>query len=464
MHMRNTIKAGILILVMAAAAVHAGPVRVSMIWDPDDFPQWNAAQYLRELSARFGDALSVEMYYAEESMEVYRQLLILEQGTQALMSYIQGRMLLQSTYWEDSAGYAGVPYGMLIEGIESGRARKLFRKQKTPEKLRAAYDSREYPLIMVEGAVYPDVPDLVEWGSFINGFLPENMRKKILRETPAVQAEKLVLTVIEDGSKKTGQLDTGVVSGLERMGIEAEVRREDSDTKGSRKLLKKLKVKKLPVYLLDESVRYLDSFDVYVRAGMITKRKKHYVLNMSGGGAFYRGRKQMPGLLRIFVMPMCPYSAMAEEVIYNGIKSGAINADISVEVHYIVFKTTDSRKPFVSPFGKPDWEEAARQSVIQKDFPERFQGYLELRNRDPHSTFWDDAVMGAGLDPGYVKREFEEGMKCLEEDAALVKELGINRSPTFLWENRDLVTGLDNLRKIEVFKDIEAKEGTCGGK
>ena len=480
------------------------PLNVSIIWDPEDFPQWNSIQYTKELISRFGNLsaglsnlISVNIYYAVDNEETQRQLLMLQKGQSILFSYTQGRILIPSLTWKDSAIFAGVSPEQINSEIKDDRGKTLFKNQKTPKMLSESYSKNKYATLMVSENIYPGAPNLMGWAYFINGLLPNN--QKILsfsqNETSGtIKKDNIDLFVIEDTKTICGIMNELVGPMLKDYGIEPKIRKMNAEDVDGKNYIKKLKAERIPLYFFNKAIEKSKSFEKLVKSEIIYKqdnpadkqdipqqveesnwkpelvrdieipilRDNYYILDVKGTSVLLLKNKRIPKNLKIFVMAQCPSGITTENAIFDSIEKGDIPKDISVEIHYIVHATTIPSTPFISLHGTAEWEEEVRQKIIQEYFTDRFSKYLLLRNKTPDSSLWDMAAIEAGIDPEFIKEKFEEGKKYLAADSALVDELGINVSPTFLWENQELLVGIGSLKRTKGFENINiVEESPC---
>ena len=163
-------------------------------------------------------------------------------------------------------------------------------------------------------------------------------------------------------------------------------------------------------------------------------------------------------------MSQCPFGTQAENSLIEAVKKKLIPDKIRVRIRYIADVTgSGTQRSFRSLHGPAEWEENARQLLIGDMYPGKLFDYLLERNKNPNSSMWQVAAGKAGIDPDVITRKFEKGKELLARDVKIADELGINASPTFLWEGRLLISGLAGLKKIPGFEKISVKgsAGSC---
>jgi len=156
-------------------------------------------------------------------------------------------------------------------------------------------------------------------------------------------------------------------------------------------------------------------------------------------------RKTIPKRLDIFSMSFCPYSKQAETRLINHIKRN--NLDIDLKIHYLV-KIKDGRLSALH--GLKELNENRRRVIIQKYWPDKFLRYLLLHKNNSYRK----AIRVLGIKYTQLKEKMDEADKLLLDDYQLAKELKIYASPTFLWQNKFLIS---NLEQLAMFSPFEKK-------
>ncbi len=156
---------------------------------------------------------------------------------------------------------------------------------------------------------------------------------------------------------------------------------------------------------------------------------------------FYR-RPLIPNHLDVFSMSSCFFSKRAEKRLINYLKAHKLNTD--VKVHYIV---SIIGKRLTVPSGDEELKETKARVIIQKFWPKKFFNYLILRQDNSYL----DTLRKIGLKHRDIRKKLSEAEILLVDDYQLNKELNVNASPTFLWQNKFLVSQLDQLVTLPPF-------------
>ncbi len=225
----------------------------------------------------------------------------------------------------------------------------------------------------------------------------------------------------------------------------------------------------LPLYLVKKTKENRAKVEPYIKAGAILETDSYLVFPHLTRTGVYTKKQVQPNVLDIFVMSQCPYGVMAENLIINAKKDGKFPADKTVRLRYIVNYNPET-KEFQSLHGSAEWEEDVRQLLIAKYYPEKFWKYLEIRNKDYRSSRWDKAMEQAGINVNKILKKFDtEGLELLKAEAAYGAEYGINASPSFLWEGKEVLDfgsvaqkqGLEFLNPARGNNQAAAPAGSC---
>jgi len=279
--------------------------------------------------------------------------------------------------------------------------------------------------------------------------------------TPVPSAvSRPVVTILEIQAQDPLVHDQAVVKALEEA-FQATFHKLDPKTDQAKTLLASSGVQRLPAFFIPEK-------------GLGAAARRHLELLVANGmmarmpGYFFAREDKVPeselfardriaGRLDVFVMSQCPFANGALRSLAYALQEKKLPAGTTLSVHYLLSPLCLTRTaggiqvsgPLQSSHGLGEVEEDIRQLVIKKFFPDQWGRYIFLRSYDFESSYWDEAARGAGLDEQAVrgKARSDEGKALLREDGKLAAELGIAASPTFLWENRDLLSA-ESLQKV----------------
>jgi len=286
-------------------------------------------------------------------------------------------------------------------------------------------------------------------------------------ETADNQAKKNLTTliVLEDKRCTARECRPGPVIGkLKKTFGELKVVRHDWSSDECKRIFKVEKLRYLPVFLFDKSVKKNRGYARIKQYMVKSASGKMLVLKYpasfdplaeicdngkddTGNGKVdcddptCKGtvicRKDEPKRLEVFTMSQCPFGTKAldsmEEVL------NAFEDRIDFRVHYIASKRGDG---FKSLHGQDEVDEDIRELCAIKHYPKnhKYMRYIWCRNRKIKDKNWKACTGGNGIEAEVIEKCFKgkEGKKLLAEDIKLAKELGVTASPTWLANNRFL--------------------------
>ena len=280
----------------------------------------------------------------------------------------------------------------------------------------------------------------------------------------------LEVLVVEDKDYAAGKQDARATEGLANfLGGEAKVTVLTVEEAKQNPKIEKVDYSFLPVYLVKKTDTLRKKVDQHIQAGYVQETDEYLVFPHVTRTGVHTDKTAKPGVLEIFVMSQCPYGAMAENLVITAQKEGKMPKDKTVQLRYIVTYNAQTGD-FQSLHGSAEWEENVRQLLIAKYYPEKFWKYLEIRNKDYRSSRWDKAMEEAGINVNKIMKKFDtEGKELLKAEAAYGDEYGINASPTFLWEGKEVLDfgsvaqkqGLEFLNPARGQRGAAAPAGSC---
>ena len=209
----------------------------------------------------------------------------------------------------------------------------------------------------------------------------------------------------------------------------------------------------LPLYLIKKTPAVRTKFERHLQHGYVQETADFIVLANQTRWGVYTRKPVRKDVMDLFVMTQCPFGVRAENVVIQAMKNGKLPADKTLRLHYIV--DYDPVRGFNSMHGSSEWEEAVRQLLIAKYYPQKFWKYLEIRNKDYRSSRWDKAMKQAGIDTKKIMKKFDsEGLELLKAEAAYANEFGVSASPSVVWEGR-VRTDLKEAMTFEGFGFLE---------
>ncbi len=246
----------------------------------------------------------------------------------------------------------------------------------------------------------------------------------------------------------TRDLETGIarVAGLTRP---KELRFDGPEAKA---LLERLGVDFIPYVIFDRKIEGSDKFFDLARNGMIARKNGEYVIPenmfMQGVVMLFK-RKHNPLELDLFLVSEGPAGKEALREIGGYLEKEP--AAFKVTCHYI---STFREFGIDALHGPGEIKENIHQLLIQKYHPDKFWKYQKSYTE---GKGFEAACKEAGIDVLDINKRQEEGIELLRQDADLCKELGISASPTFLWENRMVMSNLQAFRQTALSKKFEER-------
>ena len=160
-------------------------------------------------------------------------------------------------------------------------------------------------------------------------------------------------------------------------------------------------------------------------------------------------RKEKKGTLDLFVMSDCPYCAKAEAALHE--LEGSLGGAMKVTLHFVMAgldgygyadyptKGKCEQYPdgnwYCGLHGKEEVRENMRRLCIQALYPDEILSYVVCDNEKDD---WEACAKELGLVPMKIDKcmSGKKGLKLMQKNADLLWKIGIDRSPTFLWNNK----------------------------
>lgn len=235
----------------------------------------------------------------------------------------------------------------------------------------------------------------------------------------------------------------------------------DYTSEQAKEMLAKFRLATLPFVYFSKEVAESENFLTLVKQGTIDKKEGYFFIpqnRLPPTKLFLINRQNEPNRLDLFVMSQCPYGKEAERVLIEYIRAN--NLKIDLRLHYIV---TFRKFGIDSLHGPEEIQENVWQLLMQKYYPDKFFDYLLKRNAG--RSFYE-VTKELEVDVQKLAAQSAEGIKLLEADFAITRELNIRSSPTIIYQNQYLIPRLDALSKEEPFTKLPppatgAGKGSC---
>jgi hypothetical protein len=450
-------------------------------------PSINLSSELRFIRQKFGSRITVNvLYYAEydpqkgvfdtaggksETEETLRQAYIFRRYQDKYWDYVWARSFdVYNTEWAKSAKLAGISPGE-IQDINKNSANTDSLKL-----LKDSYYSAtekgidEFPAVFVNGKKAPQVLNLVDLASAINGALPQSARINYIDAVPITDIVPLEVSVIIN-PYGYGSDPYPAFSVIKNSLPQSAMKRLDYEDQAAMDIVDKLGIELLPACVIKKPVpaNFTDKISELIKTGLLVQSKDPDFLVVPSTRivyGLYLNRSKIENELSIFVMSNCPWGVETLAYFSRGNMSHtSALTDLNIRYHYIINVSTPSPRTlrdFTALHGSPEVEESARQLIINKYYPEKFADYIEARRTDIESTLFYKALDKAGIPEDAVRQKMDtEAVGLLAAEAELCKNFNVSVSPTFLWENRYMLD-LDSLKLVQRFRHLDIKvEGSC---
>ena len=367
-----------------------------------------------------------------------------------LLTYLNARSLSPwADGWRDAAIFCGIDPDELDKKTAA----------EGPGALAAAYERSqkagvEAASLLINGKLYSGAQRLLPLLEAVNAVLPADKRvalPKSYTDRPKIPPPQLLVVL---SSSPFSQKNDSLIGVFEKYFDDIKPQFLDYDS--SERIGKIPKLDFVPAYVIEASSAARARLDSEIKAGIFHEVDGWLVYYDHQRKGIYPGRAKVENTLELFVMAYCPYGTQAENALLEAQKNGALPAGFKLEIHYIgdFDKKENGAYDFRSLHGQAEWEEDLRQLIIAKDFPDKFYAYLLERNKGIPAASWEDAATKAGISPKKVSDAFEDGKKMLADDFARSTALSIGTSPSFMWEGRTFMVGINELIKIPGFEKV----------
>ncbi len=269
--------------------------------------------------------------------------------------------------------------------------------------------------------------------------------------------------VVESADYAAGKQNPQIAAGLSNfLGGEPQVTAMTYEQAQQDPKLANLDYSFLPLYLIKKTPELRTKLEQQITAGYVLENDDYLIFPHLTRTGVYREKEAKPGVLEVFVMSQCPFGVMAENMIVNAVKEGKLPENVQINLRYVV--SYNPENGFQSLHGAAEWEENIRQLLIAKYYPKKFWKYIEIRNKNISSSRWDKAMEEAGINSKKIMKKFDtEGVELLKAEAEYGQQYGVNASPTFLWEGKEVLDfgGVSQKPGLEFFNPRPQQGGAA---
>lgn len=260
-------------------------------------------------------------------------------------------------------------------------------------------------------------------------------------EVPADLVDDLpfVHTVIYDPQALSDNIGQ-ILEQTQKYFPKATINKVDYNSKEGKALIEKFSIAWIPAYLFPADIAKAKNFSQLSQVLRKSKDGEMYMLDPRQVGANVNLDKvKKTGQLTVFYSPFAPRSlGMILDI--NSLLSLPKYAEFKNKIQYMPHGMLDSSGQMKTQGGMPEADELARHEAILEIAPDKFIAYLTARKENPHSSYWEDFVKSAGLDPETVKKKATSSATSAKLIANSKEAQLAGAGPAFdvLIENREL--------------------------
>jgi len=191
---------------------------------------------------------------------------------------------------------------------------------------------------------------------------------------------------------------------------------------------------------------------------LIIPFKNYYIVNPDvflRWGQKILKRKKIKGRLDIFSMGFCPACREVEYIIADYLKKHS--PDFNLHIRFVGRINKEGK--IVSLHGAKEVEEDIIEKIIEVHFPAKLLDYLVRKKEtlDAHKI-----LASLGIKEKMWRKYYQEGEQLVKEDIKFADSLGVNSTPTFLWQNVFMSSNFSYL--FPLIKAYLGKNGKGSGK
>jgi len=131
----------------------------------------------------------------------------------------------------------------------------------------------------------------------------------------------------------------------------------------------------------------------------------------------------------------------------------------AVRDYGVAYITSEYKGTVYSKGGAPELEEDRRQIAIKSFYPEKYASYLRIRGNSLGTSYWEEPLEAAGLDPNEIKRlsKTDEVSRLLAADRGECLELGIYGDLALVVENKKVVYSPSPERVVRLIRSMSGE-------
>ncbi|MBZ0270677.1 DsbA family protein, partial [bacterium] len=237
-----------------------------------------------------------------------------------------------------------------------------------------------------------------------------------------------------------------IVEQMKRLFPKMTVDKSPSTSAAAKKMIADYGIEWLPAFIYPKEFEKAKTFERLRPAMKPLPNEKGFMLDPVQIGAGYSlTRERKAGALDVIYTPFSP---RALTILLDAVEVLATDAGAKVRD-----KVTYRPAGFLTPtgdietqFGAPEREEMERHIAVQNTGGAgAFRNYLDERRKDPVSSYWEDFVKRAKLDPAKVKDAAQSPpvRDALQANSRLASDFAVRTDIVFIVENREAVVVKD---------------------
>lgn len=204
----------------------------------------------------------------------------------------------------------------------------------------------------------------------------------------------------------------------------------------TKKIVRNLGVKALPVYLFGKEIEQESKFVVF-KKNLEEKRDFYLVKPEYIGLSYFLDRKKVDGQMDLFISLYGNQSLKVLEV----------SQEYRPIIHFLALEKDDN---FDAGRGRLEIEEYLRAVCVKKYYPESFFEFIRCRAANIDTSWWQDCALNLDTDKIASCARGNEGRQLLKENISLNKELMVMFGPTYLINNKEIFGSRGALSKKEL--------------
>jgi hypothetical protein len=221
----------------------------------------------------------------------------------------------------------------------------------------------------------------------------------------------------------------------------AKVVKVEARSAEGQKLIKQYGLAELPAYIFPADIMARKNIQHMQR--LLQKAGDGYILSPHVGGTYFLSRPRQAKTIDAFFTAFSPKALRLLLDLQDELARPELKA-LGLKINLRPFALVENGQ-IAAAGGPPEVEEMLRELAVQEVAPPKLWDYLRARAENPASSWWEDYVTKAGLDPAAIKRAAngDKTAKELADNSNLALDLGISDEIAFLIENREVARFAD---------------------